>query len=875
MPALIVSYIVSTVVSYVVESYIAATLISQAIGAIAGFATSAVVNAAYSDQPDSQTGGGFEQELAGNLVTIRQPITHWQWIYGRTRVGGALTFAHATSDNVWLYMVITLAGHPCEEIEKIYFNDEEIDLGTDGAALGKYAGYVGVIKDLGSTGQPFPGLIAASEGRWTEAHRQAGRTKILVALAKNPDLFPTGIPNITAVIKGKRVYDPRSLTEVWTYNASLCQADLLCSPVWLNATYEDEIDEDQLIAAANIDDEVVALANGGTENRYMLNGAFDVNMDTRSALARMLTANAGRVNYIGGLWRILPAAYVAPTLTFDEGDLRGVPHITPRLSAAELANGVKGVYVEPGQLWQPTDFPPVTNATYLEEDQGERSWRELDLPFTTSAATAQRIAKIELERMRQQISVDWPGKFTCFRAQAGDAVALDFTMMGWSGKVYDVVGSGLAIEDDGAGGVRLGSDLGLRETDSSVFDWNSGEETQVDPAPDTQFPDPFTTLAPGAPAVVETLYETTGSAGVKAKATVSWGIDGPQDIDFYELEYKAAGDTTYMRISPISVLFVDLFDLAPGTYTFRARAVSPLGVHSAYSPVTTAEIKGLIAPPSDVAGFSVVASNGFAYASWTLHEDLDVRIGGRIEIAHAPVTTGGVWNLGILLKQFDGNAVVGVLPLVTGTYMAKAIDSTGHYSENAVSFVLTEGMITGFTTVGTQTEAPGFTGTKLNCAVAAAKLSLSSGELFDAHTGNFDSQAGLFDAYGGQATTGSYTFGPLDLSTVAVRRFEADIAVGAVDNGDFFDEQQGDFDDQDGLFEGNVVAINDANAVLYARLTNDTPIGSPTPTWGPWIPFHVADFNCRAAEFRLDLSVDTPAHNIQISTLTVHAKEFA
>jgi hypothetical protein len=35
---------------------------------------------------------------------------------------------------------------------------------------------------------------------------------------------------------------------------------------------------------------------------------------------------------------------------------------------------------------------------------------------------------------------------------------------------------------------------------------------------------------------------------------------------------------------------------------------------------------------------------------------------------------------GIILEEFPGGAVQGIVALITGTYMAKAKDSTGNYS---------------------------------------------------------------------------------------------------------------------------------------------------------------------------------------------------
>ena len=872
MPTSVIGAIAASVVSdYVVSVAVLewgmGSLAASALGAVAGGLSSVAIGAAFSDSP-GQSGGEqqFSQELRDNLVTVRQPIAYWQYIYGRSRVSGALTFGHQSADGK-LHLVVTFAGHVSTDIEAIQFNDEIVPLDGSGNATGKYADYVRIKKSLGAeAGQPFPDLVTESEGKWTDAHRQSGRTKIYVRLTFNIDKFPTGLPNITAIIKGRKVYDPRSGLTAWSDNPSLCQADFLCDPVaGLGAVYANEIDEAGLIAAANIDDEPVTLADATAESRYTLNGTATVNVEPRATLGRMLTANGGKARYLGGVWLLCPAAYVVPTITLSEDDLRAVPHINPRLSASDLANAVKGLYVSEDNFWQASDFPPVTNATYLSEDNSERSWRELDLPFTKSPATAQRIAKIELEKMRQQISVDWPGKFTCYRLQAGDTVKITFALLGWTEKVFEVDQSRLVFESED-GGIRLGTDLVLREISSTCFDWSSGEETAVDPAPDTNLPDPWTVAAPGTPDVTESLFETTGSAGVKARASMSWAAAADAIVVDYLPEYRVAAGT-WIVLPATGGLTAEINDIAPGNYEFRVRARNALGVRSAYSGTRAKEILGLTAAPAAVSGFAVIKSGGFALASWVLTTDLDVRIGGRIVIRHSPLTSGAAWENGVIVEEFNGDAVNGSVPLMTGTYLAKALDSSGNYSTTAASFVATEGMVTGWTTVATTTQQTAFSGSKTNTAVVSGALQLASATAIDSMATPIDSWT-YIDALGGISGTGSYAFSAaVDLTTVATRRFEADIAATSFDAADLIDSKTDPIDDWSPL---DGTAINDCDVTLYAATTPDDPAGSPT--WSAWMPFFVADFTCRAAKFKLDLASGSATHNISVSTLAVDIK---
>lgn len=98
------------------------------------------------------------------------------------------------------------------------------------------------------------------------------------------------------------------------------------------------------------------------------------------------------------------------------------------------------------------------------------------------------------------------------------------------------------------------------------------------------------------------------------------------------------------------------------------KAFNSIGAPSEYSGEVRVQLVGLTAPPAAVSGFSVIASSGNAILSWALSPDLDVQINGSIIIRHSSKTTGAVWEDGIILEEFPGGAVQGIVPLITGTY---------------------------------------------------------------------------------------------------------------------------------------------------------------------------------------------------------------
>lgn len=440
--------------------------------------------------------------IGGTTVTGRSPVAPRQIIYGRTRVGGNIVYMEGTDSNKYLHIVIALAGHEIDAIEKVYFNDEEIVFDGNGAVTtGSYADKVRVKYALGtSTQTAFSDLVAESDGKWTTNHRLQGVAALYIRLEYDQDKFFGGVPNISALIRGKKVYDPRSTLTAWSQNPALCLNDYLTNTDYgLGCSYANEIDASSLIAAANICDEDISLVGGGTENTYELNGAFNTGATPESVINSMLTSMIGKAVWSGGKWRIMAGAYYTPTLTFDEGDLRAGFKVQTKVSRRENFNSVKGTHPSIDENYIQTEFPPVigdgtTNATlanYVAQDNGEVVYKTIDLPFTVSPTMAQRIAKIELERARQQITLVLPLKLIGLKARVGDVVNINNTRMGWSSKPFEVVGMTMTY------GEEMGVDVELRETASGVFDWTSAtDQKDYDPAPNTSLPNPFSVAAP-------------------------------------------------------------------------------------------------------------------------------------------------------------------------------------------------------------------------------------------------------------------------------------------------------------------------------------------------------------------------------------------
>lgn len=333
-----------------------------------------------------------------------------------------------------LHVVIVLAAHEVEEIEDIFFNDGIVALDGNGDATADpykqgSTVYASVYKHLGTASQLADTvLVANSSGKWSSGHRLRGLAYVHAQLRFDEKAYASGLPNISALIKGRKVYDPRTEETEWSENAALCILDYVTSEFGLNATL-DEIDLNSFIAAANICDEEVDTIDG-TESRYTCNGVVDLAAKPRDILEDMLSSCAGFLTYTGGKWRLKVGAYNAPMYTLEAQHAREAVMLKPHRSRRSLINTVRGAFISPDHQWQPTDYPEISNSAYVTQDGDEQTAATLDLPFTQSSTMAQRIALIALEQNRRQKQILFPSNLVGFQLAAGNTIAVDLPRFG-------------------------------------------------------------------------------------------------------------------------------------------------------------------------------------------------------------------------------------------------------------------------------------------------------------------------------------------------------------------------------------------------------------------------------------------------------------
>jgi hypothetical protein len=175
---------------------------------------------------------GFTSYGDGDFTRqFRQPTPERNYVYGETRVSGAIAFIGSTNDNKYLHMVVILADHEIQEIGEIIINEESVTAdninGSGIITSGKYADKVRIKKYLGTATQNADSDLINEVSDWTVNHRLQGIAYVYVRFEFDRNIFTSGIPNVSAWIKGKKILDSRDNTVRYSTNIALIAKDYL------------------------------------------------------------------------------------------------------------------------------------------------------------------------------------------------------------------------------------------------------------------------------------------------------------------------------------------------------------------------------------------------------------------------------------------------------------------------------------------------------------------------------------------------------------------------------------------------------------------------------------------------------------------------
>uniref|UniRef100_A0A6M3XRS8 Putative tail protein n=1 Tax=viral metagenome TaxID=1070528 RepID=A0A6M3XRS8_9ZZZZ len=582
--------------------YVAATLL--AVTTPYGWVAIGVVMAAnYASSKLSRT-GALEAQASGatlNVISNEAPVPV---IYGQARVGLVLADVQQDAAEVKTISVVGAlclgsdGGAGIDSVTAVYFDDVlAIDGPTATAAatnntnvqspwkVGTTYGtdlWVQYGLHLGADAQTHDTELASRFANWTATDDGRGIAYIALLMYYNEVVWTTGRPNITALVKGQKVYDPRDTNTVWSDNPALVIRDFLASVKYGMGIPTAQINDASITAAANYCDVLVDIPGATTQKRYTCNGIVNPADSPATNLQRLLSSCRGEVVRIGSEYHLkIRQVTTAETFKLTEDNIVGDFEFF-RGGISEAPNRITATFVDPAQNYQANDVTwPTAGAAnaYLTEDNSFSSHTFIELPYTNDLYMAQQIAQVLLKEGRQDLGVALSATREALKLAYGDVVKVTHPTPGWTEKQFFVLAIGVLPD----GNVRLV----LREYDATAYSLDALDASVA--APNTNLPDPTACVAPTNLVLTSdgTTAVTLQDATVVPRIKVAWTASTDAFLARYEIRRKvtAEADSTYQIVASPSVSDVQSFvaDVVNGTeYSIGVRAVNAIGVRSSW-----------------------------------------------------------------------------------------------------------------------------------------------------------------------------------------------------------------------------------------------------------------------------------------------------
>jgi hypothetical protein len=348
--------------------------------------------------------------------------------YGYMKLGGPVFFLKAVN-GAYLYTGIIHCEGEIDGYEQWWADDIQIAIpgpmgGTNATA--PWTNHLHVYSTLGTPNQAASAVLTGNfPGIWTEDHRGAGlaySVMVCVLPAKASKtfqkVFPSGgAPTLRVVARLSKVHDPYNAvpsnwnnpaTWYWSRNPALCimdfltieRTDAVSGRKW-SFLPKSRINLASFGQFRNLCNEGVPITTGGNEERYNLNGIYDLSEEPRDVLRRMLsTCDAELVPFPDGSVGIKGGKWEEPTVTLIDEHIQSFRYEqgNDKLSAF---NRLKWTFTDPLNDYQQIEGDPWDD-NEAQIEAGEILNGNLDLPMVQSHSQGRRLAKIYTAKMNPQ-----------------------------------------------------------------------------------------------------------------------------------------------------------------------------------------------------------------------------------------------------------------------------------------------------------------------------------------------------------------------------------------------------------------------------------------------------------------------------------------
>ena len=678
----------------------------------------------------------------GLQVNSKNALAPMQFVYGKVRKGGIITFQEVTGgNNKILHQIISLAGHEIDSVEDVYFNDSIIQMSNGGVTSAIWDNKIKVYIHDGSQTSATDAFANSTETLATTLHAETtvtsdfigkGIAYIYCRFEYDSTVFSNGLPQVTAVVKGKKVVttiNGVAQTPTWTDNAAWIIRDFIASDYGLE---DSSIDYATFEEAASVSEDTTVLSD--SSKQYTINGVVQASQNSGTVLQEMMTSLGGTLFWGAGAWRLFAGAFVAPTKILTLDDLRSGISLDTKMSMANNFNAVRGTFIDRDEGYVSADYPQINSSAFLAEDNGIESILDLALPYTTNPIAAQRLAKQMLFRNREQLTLSAEFGLNALNIEVGDFIKFRNDRYGWTTgneKTFEVTDWKLSpnVEE---GDLRVS--MTLRESSSSAYGFNESDEQDIinnntSLLPYYDVPEIGVTITKEYREVNESVVnvlviEATSSAIERVESVI--------------VKYKKTSDTVFKSVGQailvnegntagrFEVVGIDApqINQPPINYTISVTPVNSLG-YKGTTITTTFNVAHDTTPPSAPTNLTHLLSGGTAFFNWSPVTALDLSHYKLYYSSNSSANFGDASTL-IKVEKIARPATSVSFPALAGKFFVSSVDKTGNESTTAVSSVIAGSELPELGASDTDTENPNFSGSKTNLTVSGGNLFMTS-----------------------------------------------------------------------------------------------------------------------------------------------------
>jgi len=476
---------------------------------------------------------------SGVLLNKQSNVEPLPVIYGERKIGGVRVFVSTSgSNNTYLYVILALCEGPIYAIDNVYINDV---LSTDS----RFSGKVSITKYLGGDDQTADSTFIAANIGWTSDHRLRGVAYLAMRFTYDQDVFGSGVPTVTAIVRGRTVYDPRSDTTGYSDNPALCLRDYLTNTRYGKGLDTSTIDDTSFGDAADKCEELVSKYTGasGTEPIFTCNAVLNTANNLFENTKVLLSGMRGIMPYSNGTYGLIIEDDYADSFDFNIDNIIGGISITST-GKSNKYNRVTAKFTNPNANWQldTITWPEADSAdysTFLSEDNDIELTTEINLPTITDIYAARDIARVVCLTSRlANLAVTFTATSEALNCSVGDIVTLTHATPGWTDKEFSVIS--LQLLDTGEVSVVL------QEHDATIYPWVT--EAEASPVQQSTLPNPFNV----APPTNLTATETTTIANdgtLLPSLRLNWTASADSFVTRYEIQWLGSAVEDYGAIS--------------------------------------------------------------------------------------------------------------------------------------------------------------------------------------------------------------------------------------------------------------------------------------------------------------------------------------